>query len=112
MPAREGGDDRLHATRWVHVFEEDDASGAVYRPAEDKIPLSRRPREQFELLPDGSARLFVAGADDRPSGLPASWREEDGTIVIRPEQGGSELRVVSRSRDRLVVQTRVAPTHP
>jgi hypothetical protein len=98
-------DDRLYATRWVHVFEEDDADGAVYRPAEDKIPLSRRPRTQFELSADGSARVFVAGPDDRPAGVPASWRDEDGTIVIRPDQG-PELRLVKRSRDRLTVRSR------
>jgi hypothetical protein len=106
VPRRGTNDDRLYATRWVHVFEEDDAAGAVYRPAEDKIPLSRRPREQFELRPDGSARLFVAGADDRPAGLAATWRDEGGTIVIRSEQGGRELRIVKRTRDRLTVESR------
>ena len=104
MPARGPEDERLYATRWVHVFEEDDADGAVYRPAEDKIPLSRRPRTQFELSADGSARVFVPGADDRPAGGPASWRDEDGTIVIRPDHG-PELRVVKRSRDRLTVRS-------
>ena len=106
MPAQGTDDSRLYATRWVHVFEEDDASGAVYRPAEDKIPLSRRPRTQFELSADGSARLFVAGADDRPVGTAATWREEHGTIVIRPAGGGPELHIVKRSRDRLTVRTR------
>jgi hypothetical protein len=104
VPTRGTDDKRLYATRWVHVFEEDDDSGAVYRPAEDKIPLSRRPRAQFELSPDGTARVFVAGADDRPAGVPATWRDEDGTIVIRPDHG-PELRVVKRSRDRMTVRS-------
>jgi hypothetical protein len=107
VSARGTPHDRLYATRWVHVFEEDDADGAVYRPAEDKIPLSRRPRTQFELGPDGSARVYHAGADDRPAGVPATWRDEDGTIVIRPDHG-PELRVIKQTRDRLTVRSGAA----
>ena len=49
------GDDRapLFATRWVHAFEEDDARGAVYRPADADLPLSRRPREGGSSYADG-----------------------------------------------------------
>ena len=95
---------RLFATTWVHVFEEDTADGAVYRPEEDDIPLSRRPRERMQLDPAGSARMFVPGADDRYLEEPATWSEEDGTMVIHGRAGGPRLRIVEQSPTRLLVQ--------
>jgi hypothetical protein len=96
--------DRLFATGWVHAFEEDTAEGAVYRPRGSKLPLSRRPRERLELDADGTARIFVHGPDDRYIEQPASWRDEDGTVVVRAREGGTELKIVDRSPERLVVR--------
>ena len=104
MSAKRAARDRLFGTRWVHVFEEDTAEGAVYRAEDDAIPLSRRPREQLELRRAGSAYLFVPGPDDRPVEQPATWREEGGVIVVHAREGGTELRIVERSPERLVVQ--------
>ena len=97
--------DPLFATTWVHVFEEDTAEGAVYRPEDDAIPLSRRPRERLELGRDGSARLLIPGPADGRTEEPATWRDEGGAIVVRTHEGG-ELRIVDRSPARLVVQVR------
>jgi hypothetical protein len=91
-------DNRLFATAWVHAFEEDTAEGAVYRPRGSKLPLSRRPRERIELEADGTARIYVEQA--------ASWRDEDGQIVIGAREGSTELRIVDRSPERLVVRVR------
>ena len=99
--------DRLFATGWVHAFEEDTAAGAVYRPRGSKLPLSRRPRERLELDADGTARIFVHGPDDRYLEQPASWRDEDGTVVVRAQEGGTALTILDRSPDRLLV--RVSP---
>lgn len=105
MPATR---DAFFSTRWVHVFEEDTAGGAVFRPDSEDIPLSRRPREQLELAEDGSARFFVAGPDDRLRPRKGRWHSEGDTVVVRlaatDQRGGRELRIVSRSPDRLVVQ--------
>ena len=95
--------DWLFATRWVHLFEEDTAAGAVYRPLESEIPLSRRPREQFELSPGGSARLFTGSPDDRLAERPATWREDASPSAPRTP-GAAEIRIVDRSPDRLVVK--------
>ena len=100
----EGGG--LFKKTWVHVFEEDTGAGAAYRPEDSAIPLSRRPRERFELDPDGTARLFRPGPDDRFVEQPAAWNEEAGVLVIRALKGGAELRITDRSPERLVVQTR------
>ncbi len=103
MSSRYAAGNRLFATRWVHVFEEDGASGALYRPADDNIPLSRRPRDQFELDADGTAHVYVGGADDRAVASSAAWRDDNGVIVITPHKGTRTLRIVQQARDRLVV---------
>jgi len=93
--------------RWVHVFEEDSAAGAVYRPDSAAIPLSRRPREQFELNADGSARIFLPGPADRPQAVAGTWREEGGAIVVEgPRARGAalEYRIVERLPDRLLIE--------
>lgn len=95
-------DDRLFATSWVHVFEEDTAEGAVYRPDDGAIPLSRRPREQLSLDKNGSGTVFSAGADDRLVKHAATWHHEGDRIVIRTPEG--DLYVIDRSADRIVVQ--------
>lgn len=106
MPAKDAGGDRLFKTTWVHLYEEDTGAGEVYRPEDSAIPLSRRPRERIELDPDGTARLFWPGPDDRFIEQPASWKEEAGALVIRARAGGAELRITGRSAERLVVQRR------
>ena len=98
-------DNRLFATGWIHAFEEDTAEGAVYRPRGSKIPLSRRPRERLELSPDGTAKVFLPGPDDRSVEQAARWHDEDGAIVVRAREGGAELRIVEHSPDRLLVRT-------
>lgn len=94
----------MFGTTWVHVFEEDNAEGAVYRPEDSDIPLSRRPRERIQLRPDGSASISVQGADDRYVEQPATWKEEKGGLVIRKSAGAPALRVMSQSASRLVVR--------
>ena len=88
---------------WVHVFEEDDAAGAVFRPEQGDIPLSRRPRERFELRPDGTASWFTGGADDRFVERTGRWAEEGGRIVIRVG-GDVRLTICEWSPDRVVAQ--------
>jgi hypothetical protein len=95
--------DPVFGKTWVHVYEEDTADGAVYRSEDDAIPLSRRPRERLTLSPDGSARLFAPGPDDRLTEQRATWREDGGALVVRAAAGGAELRIVERSPSRLVV---------
>ena len=97
-------ENRLFATGWVHAFEEDTAEGAVYRPRGSKLPLSRRPRERLELEADGTARLFVPGPDDRYVEQPGRWHDEGGELVVAAREGGTELRIVSQSPDRLVIR--------
>jgi hypothetical protein len=96
--------DRLFATGWVHVFEEDTAEGAVYRPEDGDIPLSRRPRERIKLESNGTATLSTLGEDDRYVGRPATWKEQKGELIIRPKAGGPALRIVDRRGDRWIIK--------
>jgi len=96
--------EQLFGTTWVHVFEEDSSEGAVYRPEEDDIPLSRRPRERFTLEPNGVARMLIPGPDDRYVEEPAKWSEDRGDIVIHPGTGKPLFRIVAQSPSRLIVR--------
>jgi hypothetical protein len=94
--------------RWIHSFEEDSAEAQVYRPQSWDFPLSRRPRDAFELRADGTAQLFIPGAQDRPEAADASWTEEEGQLLIHPVKkaahGPLALRIVESSADKLLVR--------
>jgi hypothetical protein len=92
----------MYDVRWVHVFEDDTPEGEVYRAATDDIPLSRRPRDAFELHRDGSAQVFSGGPDDRPVARKASWSETPDGIVVK-EQGGARFRIVKQAPAQLIV---------
>ena len=96
-------DDSLFSTTWVHVFEEDTAQGAVYRPEEGSVPLSRRPRERFALTRDGLAHVFAPGPDDRFVEHPATWTMEGDEVIVHPRGLGAPFRIVERSPQRLLV---------
>ena len=99
-----------NATTWVHVFEEDTPDGAVYRPVDDNIPLSRRPRERLAMGDDGQASVFLPGPDDRFIEQPATWHEDGDHVVVRTTARGAapsrELVIVERTPKRLVVRRR------
>ena len=100
------GADPLFSTRWVHVAEEDTGEGAVYRPDDDTIPLSRVPRHWLELRADGSARLYAPGPDDRPVERPGTWVEEGTDASARAD---ADVTIVDKAPDRLVVKLRRRP---
>ena len=101
---RRGDATGMSATTWVHVFEHDTAEGAVFLREDADIPLSRRPRERFELSPGGKAALLMPGPDNRYVRHPATWREEGGALVVRDADDAVRVRVVTRSANRLVVR--------
>jgi hypothetical protein len=88
---------------WVHVFEEDGAAGAVFKPEHADIPLSRRPRERVEFRGGGAATIWKGGPDDRPAPIAARWTHEGEELIVR-EGGAVRLRVIEQSPDRLLVR--------
>jgi len=97
-------DDRLFTTRWVHVFEEDTPEGAVYRPEDDKIPLSRRPRERLELSADGTAKIITQGPDDRLVAKPATWASGASGAREAAAASSADVVIVKKSPSRLIVR--------
>lgn len=104
-------DDRLFNTRWVHVFEEDTPEGAVYRPEDDNIPLSRRPRERLELSADGTAKIITQGADDRLVEKPGEWTSGAREAAAAAPSSAPSLAapsadvvIVKESPSRLIVR--------
>jgi hypothetical protein len=94
----------MYGVRWVHVFEEDTPGAHVYRPATDDLPLSRRPRDAFELHRDGTAQIFTGGPDDRAIAHRATWKQTPEGIVVAAGAGGKTFRIVKRSKARLIVR--------
>lgn len=93
--------------RWVHVFEEDTAAGAMYRPETGPVPLSRRPREALTLRADGSATVERGGPDDRPVAQPARWTDTPKGIVVEAEARGRQaatvLTITQASAEYLII---------
>jgi hypothetical protein len=98
-------DERLFTTRWVHVFEEDTPEGAVYRPEDDNIPLSRRPRERLELSADGTAKVLTPGPDDRLVEKPATWTSgKKEKKEAAAASTSADIRIVEQSPSRLIIR--------
>jgi hypothetical protein len=93
----------MYDVRWVHVFEDDTPEGEVYRAETGEIPLSRRPRDAFELHRDGSAQVFGGGPDDRAVAREARWTETPDGIVVVDEKGGDRFRIVRQDPAQLIV---------
>lgn len=89
MAARRRSGAVAPAGRWVHLFEEDSARGAVYVPEASDVPLSRRPRGAVEFLADGQARIFQPSADDRLTPRPACWTAAGADLRLDFDDGTS-----------------------
>ena len=94
----------MYDVRWVHAFEEDTPGAHVYRQATGDVPLSRRPREAFELHRDGTARIFTGGPDDRAIAHGATWKKTPAGIVVAADADGDTFRIVEQGDARLIVR--------
>ncbi len=94
----------IHDIRWVHAFEDDQAGGEVYRPSTGTFPLSRRPREAFELHRDGSALVFRGAPDDRSMAHTATWSDTPRGIVVTDGDGALRYRIVQRTPEQVIVR--------
>jgi len=84
---------------WLHSYEEDTETTAVYRPDDYPFPPARRGRRGLEFRADGTFVELHPGPDDRPRPAAGRWRSlGDGRIQITFPQGQGtpfELTVVS-----------------
>ncbi|SDL95797.1 hypothetical protein [Nonomuraea jiangxiensis] len=92
---------------WLHSYEEDGETTAVYRPSDHPFPPSRRVRRGLEFRADGTFVELRPGPDDRPRPVTGHWRAGEGgrvRVAFPPGQGAPiELTVVSCADDRLVL---------
>ncbi|MBT2206488.1 hypothetical protein [Actinomadura sp. NEAU-AAG7] len=92
---------------WLHSFEEDTETEAVYRPSGHAFRPARRPRRGLEFRPDGTFVERRAGPDDRRVGVEGHWerRGADRVAVSFPAGGRPpfEITVLSRTADRLTI---------
>lgn len=72
--------DDLHG-EWVHSVEEDSADEAVFRQSSYDFPLTRQPRESFELKPDGKLVKGEGTAADSVSEEKGEWKLEGGDKI-------------------------------
>jgi len=98
---------RLHK-RWLHSYEEDTETEAVYRPESYAFPPSRGPRPGFELRPDGSCILFGIAPTDAPTTDTGRWNVNgDGRVLICTDSTrgpAMSVKVTSVGEDRLTVK--------
>ncbi|MGP4105000.1 hypothetical protein [Nonomuraea sp. KM90] len=92
---------------WLHSYEEDSQTTAVYRPPDHPFPPSRRVRRGLEFRADGAFVDLRPGPDDRPRPVVGRWRAEEwGRIRVAFPSGRDaplELTVVSCAHDVLVL---------
>jgi hypothetical protein len=87
--------------RWVHVYEEDDATHRVFRREGTPLPPSRG-RLHYEIDSNLTAHESGPGADDRMTNKKADLRVVYGNLR-GPAGPSSELKVVDVDGDRLVL---------
>lgn len=73
---------------WLHSYEEDTETTAVYRPRRHPFRPSRRPRRGLEFRADGTFAELLPGPDDRPREVVGRWRrQEDGRVRVSFPEG-------------------------
>ena len=92
---------------WLHSFEEDTETTAVYRPSGHPFPPARRVRRGLEFRPDGTFIERRPGPDDRLREVHGHLARQgaDRIEVTFPHESGTprEITIISRTADRLTI---------
>ncbi len=90
---------------WIHSYEEDDGDEAVFRPSSYDFPLTRRPRESFELKAGGKLVKGEATASDSVREAQGKWELEDDKVIFHNESGLNQTKqIASCEEDKLVLK--------
>jgi hypothetical protein len=73
---------------WLHSYEEDTGTTAVYRPQRYPFRPSRRPRRGLEFRADGTFVELLPGSADRPREVAGRWQRQEGGRVRVSFPGG------------------------
>jgi hypothetical protein len=93
--------------RWVHSREEDSDAGVVFRPETYDFPLSRRPRDAFELEPDGKLVMGTPSPADSLDQTDGTWELKGNELQFSTGFESAEepkWQIVSVENDRLVLK--------
>ena len=75
--------------RWL--FSHEDGGARVYRPRGGPFAPSRRPRDGFDIDPDGRFRVFTPGAADASKARDGRWTEAAAGLQVAFDDGGPGL---------------------
>ena len=79
--------------RWLFSHEEDGAR--VYRPRGGEFAPSRRPRDGFDIEPDGTFRSYAPGRGDAPVASDGRWTFSGADrLTVTDEAGAARTLVV------------------
>lgn len=90
---------------WIHSYEEDEGDEAVFRPSNYDFPLTRRPRESFELKAGGKLVKNEATHSDSVKEAEGKWELEDDKVIFQSESGTNQTKqIASCDQDKLVLK--------
>jgi len=73
------------------LFSHEEDGARVYRPRGSDFPPSRRPRDGFDVEPEGRFRAYTPGAADAAHARDGRWDESGGGIRVTYADGGEAL---------------------
>jgi hypothetical protein len=90
--------------RWL--FSHEDGGARVYQARDRPIAPSRRPRDGFDIEPDGRFRVYTPGAADASNARDGRWTATGMTIAVEYEDGepGLKLEIVDAAPGILKVR--------
>ena len=75
--------------RWL--FSHEDGGARVYRPRDSPFAPSRRPRDGFDIDPDGRFRVHTPGATDASTARDGRWTAAGADVEVAFDDGGPGL---------------------
>ena len=92
--------------RWLFSHEEEGSGARVYRSRDSSFAPSRRPRDGFDIEPDGRFRAYTPGAADASRARDGRWTAGDGSLRVAFDDGGPGLafEILAAEPGRLTVR--------
>ena len=73
------------------LFSHEEGGARVYRSRDSSFAPSRRPRDGFEIDPDGRFRVLTPGAADASNARDGRWSASGSGIQVAYDGGGPGL---------------------
>ena len=90
--------------RWLFSREEEDGA-RLYLPRGGAFAPSRRPRDGFDIEPDGRFRSYTPGASDASRARDGRWEASPQGIAVTYDDGATtSLEIVEAAPGQLKVR--------